>query len=89
MNVFLQLPPAQQAELVRRATAAGQDVDRFVAELVESSLQNGAAIDTARVNSNPERWFAELVAWADSHPRSTHEVDDSRASIYGDDGCER
>jgi hypothetical protein len=85
MNVFLQLPPAQQEELVRRATAAGQDVDRFIAELVESSLENGASIDSACENAHPERWFAELVAWADSHPKSTHEVDDSRASIYGDD----
>jgi hypothetical protein len=37
-------------------------------------------------DETPEQWVARFMAWAESHPNLGGTVDDSRESIYGEEG---
>lgn len=83
MNLQIQIPPQLEAQLRQQASAGGQNVESFVVQAVESTL---AALPPMPTPQRPprDRWFAELKAWAESHRRVDHFVDDSRESIYPD-----
>ena len=51
-------------------------------QAIEASL----GVETGALQTSREDWQRELQAWIASHPPISHFVDDSRASIYGDDG---
>lgn len=62
-------------DVVQRSDLRGRRVR--VTVLDEPSPQDTSAVRSAA------NWVAELRAWAESHPRTSHFVDDSRDSIYG------
>lgn len=39
--------------------------------------------DAPAARETPEQWAKRLREWAQSHPRVSHFVDDSREAIYG------
>ena len=68
-----------ERQLRQRATARGSTLEEYA----RTVLEREAAVPVA--NPAAEAWIAEWRAWAASHPRSEHFVDDSRDSIY--EGC--
>jgi hypothetical protein len=85
MNLQIHIPDELEDQLREHAGAVGEDLESFVIHAVENSLANLTPATTVERPSR-ERWFAELKAWAESHPRVNHFVDDSRESIYPDRG---
>jgi hypothetical protein len=83
MNVSITLPDNVEAELARRAAAAGMDVATFVRDVVVDSLAEGAESET--LDSHVD-FMAKLDRIIQLHPRSTGPVDDSRESIYAGRG---
>lgn len=79
MNVSIRFPPEIEPVLIRRAAAAGQDVETFVREVVTEQLADEVAVP-ARVGSHSE-FMARLQAIIDMHPASNGVVDDRRESI--------
>ena len=86
MTLEISLAPEVIAKLRERAAAEGKDMESFVREAVEKVLSSPD--ETAHENEqlSAERWSAEWHAWADSHPKVDHFVDDSRESIYAGRG---
>lgn len=84
MTIHINLPPETEAELRERAAAVGKDLASFVREAVEEKLAEPGegAEGTGRASLTADQWIAELRAWAASHRRLNHFVDDSRESIY-------
>jgi hypothetical protein len=83
MNLLIQIPPQLEEPLRQQASVTGQNVESFVVQAVESTLASLSPMPTPQ-RPPRDRWFAELKAWAESHPRVEHFVDDSRESIYPD-----
>lgn len=83
---MLQIPlsPETEAKLRERAAAAGKDLATFIQDVVEEVAvgENGAAADAL----SPTQWSEEWHAWAASHRKLDHVVDDSRESIYSGRG---
>ena len=84
MSLTLPLSPEMEAELQKRAAAAGTDVTEFVLDaLQEKPAQRPKRPKRkAKREMSHEEWPARLRAWADGFPPVTHFVDDSRESIY-------
>jgi hypothetical protein len=68
-------------------TGLPEETVRQVLELVREAREK--AVDSPAPRSpnqdDPERWSAELRAWAASHPKRPITLDDDRESIYA--GC--
>ena len=75
------IPLSEEAErqLRRRAIVRGLPLEEFARTVLEREAAAPIADPSA------EAWIARWRAWAASHPRSDHWVDDSRDSIY--EGC--
>ena len=84
MTLTLELPPAVEAQLRRRAAAEGKDVPALVLEAVTEKL--AAEIDPSSLT--PDERLAGLRAWVDlarkhsAHLPPGHVLDDDRESIY-------
>jgi hypothetical protein len=86
MNLQLNIPQQLEDQLRLHASAAGQNVESFILQAVESTLAGPPAAASSPPRPPREQWFSELKAWAESHPPVNHFVDDSRESIYPDRG---
>ena len=80
MNVTLTLLPEQEAELERRAAAAGTDLARFVVHVVQETLEEPA--ECATEDLSYEQWSREFRAWISQQRSRNPNFDDSRESIY-------
>ncbi len=80
MSITLTLSPEKQAELERRAAAAGTDLKSFILEAVQEKLEerNGSSTEMAPY----EQWSAEFRSWIASQRSRNPQFDDSRESIY-------
>lgn len=81
MHITLALSSETQAELEKRAAAAGTDVGAYILDVVERQLEsgdNGAAEPVVAY----EEWRRDFHAWILSHRSRNPEFDDSRESIY-------
>jgi hypothetical protein len=84
VNVSIDFPAEIETSLLRRAAAAGKDVETIVQELVAERLAEEAP-PQARAASHDE-FMAKLQRFIDLHPASNGSVDDSRESIYAGRG---
>lgn len=84
MNVRINFPAEIEANLLRRAAAAGKDVETIVKELVTERLAEEIS-PPAKAASHAE-FMARLRGIIHRHPRSNGSVDDSRESIYAGRG---
>jgi len=84
MNVSINFPAEIETTLLRRAAAAGMDVETFVKEFVTERLAEEVP-PPAKAASHAE-FMARLRGIIDLHPKSNGLVDDSRESIYAGRG---
>ena len=82
MNITLELPPDLRDKLAEQAARLARPLEAVALQAIEESL---SAEPTAKQLSR-EEWHREINAWVASHRPISHLVDDSRESIYGDDG---
>lgn len=80
---------AENSRFIEQVVAEGQfassddAVNHAICRLRMEELSNGEA---DRNSESVDEWVADVRAWADSHPKVTHFVDDSRESIYAGRG---
>jgi plasmid stability protein len=84
MTVSINFPAEIEAALLRRAAAAGKDVETFVKEAVRDRLAEESP-PTTKLASHAE-FMAKLHEIINLHPISNGAVDDSRDSIYAGRG---
>ena len=84
MNVSINFPAEVEMTLLRRAAAAGKDVEALVREFVTECLAEESS-PPAKAASHDE-FMARLHGIIDLHPESNGLVDDSRESIYAGRG---
>jgi predicted transcriptional regulator len=82
MNITLELSPELRDKLAEQAAKLARPLEEVALQAIEESL--GA--DTTAKQLSREEWQREINAWIASHGPISHFVDDSRESIYGDDG---
>ena len=80
MHLNLTLPPDQQAELERRAKAAGVEPAKFVLTIVQERL--GEPDEPPRRRMSHEEWKRRFHEWIASQESHNPNFDDSRESIY-------
>ncbi len=80
MNVSINFSAEIETALLRRAAAAGMDVETFVKEFVTERLAEEIP-PPAKVASHAE-FMGRLHKVIDLHPMSNGSMDDSRESIY-------
>jgi hypothetical protein len=80
MRLNLTLPPEQQAELERRAQAAGMEPAKFVLTIVQERL--GEPEEPPRRRMSQEEWQRLFEEWAKIQKPRNPNFDDSRESIY-------
>lgn len=85
MTVRIDMSPEAEADLRKKAAAAGLDLNTFVLQALEEKL---AALDEAEDNLNlpADQWIARLRRWAAGHRPLPYEADDSREGIYAGRG---
>jgi hypothetical protein len=92
MAITLDLLPAIEQQLKERAARVGQTPEEYLRELALHAIAAsgsdvpGPALAYPAGFSSPEERSTAIHAWADSHPRIDHCVDDSRESIYAGRG---
>ena len=84
MNLKLDLPEEMEAKIRERVASTGQDVESFVLEAVGEKLAEQSVASRARPQSND--WRTKIHKLIDLHPKLSHDVDDSRESIYAGRG---
>jgi hypothetical protein len=84
MNVSINFPAEIETTLLRRAAAAGKDVETIVKEFVTECLAEETQAP-ARMGSHDE-FMAKLHGVIDLHPLSNGSMDDGRESIYAGRG---
>lgn len=82
MNLNLTIPAAAEALLREQAAAAGKAVEEYVLEVVTEKLAHSSAAALPATPLQGEQWRHEFDALLASAPTVSHQVDDSRASIY-------
>jgi len=80
MTIILPLSPEKQAELERRAAAAGTDLSNFILEAVQEKLGDRDGSSAERVPY--EQWRGEFRSWIAGQRSRNPELDDSRESCY-------
>lgn len=83
MTLHLKLPADVEARIHECAAATGQDVETFLLRAVQDKLAAAEPEPTEQSARNGSDWPAELDAWIASHPVVSHDVDESRETIYG------
>ncbi len=80
MSITLTLSPEQEADLERRALAAGTDVTRFILDVVQERLEerSGCLANEASY----DQWSEAFHPWIASQRSRNPHFDDSRESIY-------
>ena len=80
MNITLTLSSEKQAELQRRAAAAGTDLASYILDTVQETLdeRNGSSVEQAPY----EEWSGDFRAWIAGHRSRNPQFDDRRESIY-------
>ena len=79
MQLMLSLSPEEIAELRRRASSVGADVETFLLHLIRDTED----ADDSRPNQLPfEQWKHEFQLWIEQHQSRNSNMDDSRESIY-------
>lgn len=84
MNVCINFPSEIETVLLRRAAAAGQDVESFIRKVVTDSLAEPEI--AVRLKKQPAEFRKRLESWIALHPQLDHAIDDSRESIYAGRG---
>lgn len=84
MNVSINFPAEIETTLLRRAAAAGKDVETIVKEFITELLAEESPAP-AKPASHHE-FMARLHEVIGLHPVSNGSVDDSRESIYAGRG---
>lgn len=59
----------------------GKAPEQFALEVLKDKLQVGLPAPSA---TSPERWVADIQAWASSHRSIPHDADDIRESTYAE-----
>lgn len=80
MTVNISFPAEIEATLVRRAAAAGKDVETFVKEFITERLSEENP--PPEKSASHEEFMSKLQRFIDLHPASNGSMDDSRESIY-------
>jgi hypothetical protein len=62
-----------------------QDLQQLVATL-RAKLGEPARESVPPNKLSAEEWIKQFKTWAESHPHREIEIDDSRETIYGEDG---
>jgi len=92
MAVTLDLPPAIEQQLKEQAERLGQTLEEYLRGLALGAIAAPSCdvLDSVLTYpagfSSPDERSKAIHAWADSHPRVDHYVDDSRESIYAGRG---
>jgi hypothetical protein len=87
MSVTIELKPEIEAQAKTEAAARGLPVEDYLEAVIESQLANGAGGQLDTENSTPAQRAHAWEEWAASHsPDTPVMLDDSRESIYMDDG---
>lgn len=84
MTVNIDFPAEIESTLIRRAAAAGKDVETFVKEFVTERLSE--EIPPPEKAASHEEFMSKLQRFIDLHPASNGSLDDSRESIYAGRG---
>jgi len=82
MSITLELPPELRDKLAREAERLARPLEAVALQALAESL--GGEMSSRRLGR--EEWQREFDAWIASHRPISHSVDDSRESIYGDEG---
>lgn len=86
MTLQIPISPETEAKLREQAAAAGKDLASFVREAVEKLIGEGNGSRHGNGSHSAPQWSEEWHAWAASHRKLDHVVDDSRESIYAGRG---
>jgi hypothetical protein len=81
MNLTVPLSSEVQAELQRRAAAAGHDLTTYIAEALRQHLEADDGLDVHGRRSADE-WIREFHDWVSRQKSRNPNVDDRRESIY-------
>jgi hypothetical protein len=84
MPVTLNLPPAVEEKLRELAERGGQTLEEFLVRLAVREAETPTVSYPPKMSR--EEWSKAFREWVESHPRVDHFVDDSRESIYADEG---
>jgi len=79
LNLTLTLQPHQAAELQRRASLAGTDIQTLLMQMV---FDADSADELSPDDLPYERWRQQFQQWVRAHKTRNPDVDDSRKSIY-------
>ena len=83
MTVTLNLPPEKEAAFKAQAQARGLSLEQWMLEVADQSVQIPSIAHLQR--TDPEEWYRQFRAWADSHDPNIPVLSDaamSRESIY-------
>lgn len=80
VTITLTLSAEKQAELERRAAAAGTDVAQYVLDVVQEKLDQPVA--TVAYLESYDDWKRALDEWVSRQKSWNPNFDDSRESIY-------
>ena len=81
MNLTVPVSPETQAELQRRAVAAGRDLTSYVAEALREHLAASDGAD-AQHRRTYDEWSRMFREWLGRQKSRNPSMDDSRESIY-------
>ena len=80
-NVFMNIELTPEIQQIANAAVSSGDYDS-VAEFIAAAVRDKQSEILPDAPEDHEKWMAEVKAWSNDHPGSTHFVDDSRESIY-------
>jgi plasmid stability protein len=80
----ISIPDDTYQRLASRAAASGTTVEAIAVPVLEQLV--GTANGHSQPTPSATDWVTDLKAWVQTLPHRSVVVDDSRDSVYGDDG---
>ncbi|KAA1259694.1 hypothetical protein LF1_22310 [Rubripirellula obstinata] len=80
----LDLPPSTEEVLREQAFALGMSLEEFTVKTLTEMAKTATPV--SKPHRDHKTWMNDVREWSESHPDTSHFVDDSRDSIYEDRG---
>lgn len=79
MKLQVNIPEPLAEKVYRAAESQGKTPEDVALQAIEKQFGEEATL-------SPQEWVEDIRAWAAAHPILTHEIDDSRETIYAGRG---